>query len=105
MPDLVITTREGVQSVIDGKTGISVMENLRSAGYDQLLALCGGACSCATCHVYVDPEFAARLQPMSEDENDLLDSSTHRLPTSRLSCQIPFDDSLRGLSVTIAPEN
>jgi 2Fe-2S ferredoxin len=69
------------------------------------LALCGGCCSCATCHVHVDPDFAALLPPMSEDENDLLDSSDHRNETSRLSCQIHLTAALDGLRVTIAPED
>ncbi|MEO1168051.1 MAG: 2Fe-2S iron-sulfur cluster-binding protein [Pseudomonadota bacterium] len=69
------------------------------------LALCGGCCSCATCHVHVDPEFASKLPEMDEDENDLLDSSDHRNEHSRLSCQIPFEDALDGLKVTIAQED
>ena len=73
------------------------MEVIRDAGIDEILALCGGCCSCATCHVHVDPEFAAKLTPMSEDENDLLDSSADRDETSRLSCQIEFTDALDGL--------
>ena len=71
----------------------------------QLLALCGGCCSCATCHVHIDPAFADRLPKMGEDENDLLDSTDHRNETSRLSCQIPVSDALDGLIVTIAPED
>lgn len=81
------------------------MEAIRDAGIDELLALCGGCCSCATCHVHVDPAFADRLPPMSEDESDLLDSSDHRRETSRLSCQVPLTDALAGLRVTIAPED
>jgi len=81
------------------------MENIRDNGFDELLALCGGCCSCATCHVHVDPAFADRLEPMSEDENDLLDSSDHRNETSRLSCQIQMTDALDGLKVTIAEED
>jgi 2Fe-2S ferredoxin len=81
------------------------MEIIRDGGIDELLALCGGCCSCATCHVHVDPEFAAKVEPMSEDENDLLDSSDDRNETSRLSCQIPFSDALDGLKVTIAKED
>jgi 2Fe-2S ferredoxin len=81
------------------------MEIVRDAGIDELLALCGGCCSCATCHVYVDPTFADRLPPMAEDESDLLDSSEHRTAASRLSCQIRFGPGLDGLRVTIAPED
>ena len=62
-----------------------------------LLALCGGCCSCATCHVHVDPAFKDKLPPMSEDENDLLDSSEHRIASSRLSCQVPLTPELDGI--------
>ncbi len=105
MPSLTVITREGDETVIDGEAGLSLMEAIRDAGIDELLALCGGCCSCATCHVHVDPAFADRLPAMSEDENDLLDSSDHRDATSRLSCQIPLTDALDGLKVTIAKED
>lgn len=105
MAKLTITARDGTARTIEGRTGLSVMENIRDAGFDELMALCGGCCSCATCHVYVDPAFAGTLPAMSEDENDLLDSSDHRDPTSRLSCQIVFNDALDGLTVTIAQED
>jgi 2Fe-2S ferredoxin len=81
------------------------MEVIRDNGYDELLALCGGCCSCATCHVHVDPEFMDALPPMSDDEDDLLDSSDHRNERSRLSCQIPVTAALAGLRVQIAPED
>jgi len=105
MPKLIVVTREGEESTIEGEAGLAVMEVIRDNGFDELLALCGGCCSCATCHVYVDPAFADRLPAMSEDENDLLDSSDHRNAWSRLSCQLPFGDALDGLKVTIAPED
>jgi 2Fe-2S ferredoxin len=105
MPKLIVVTREGDESVFEGESGLSVMEVIRDNGVDELLALCGGCCSCATCHVYVDEEFADQLPAMSEDENDLLDSSDHRTELSRLSCQIPFSDALDGIKVTIAPED
>lgn len=105
MPKLVVITREGTEQTVDGEAGLSVMEVIRDHGFDELLALCGGCCSCATCHIHVDPAFADKLPPMSEDENDLLDSSDHRSDQSRLSCQIPFGDELDGLRVTIAPED
>ena len=105
MPKLTVVTREGTESTLDGQSGLSVMEIIRDAGFDELLALCGGCCSCATCHVFVDPGFEGKLPAMSEDENDLLDSSDHRGATSRLSCQIPFTDALDGLRIIIAPED
>ncbi len=105
MPQLIVVTREGEERTIDGTEGFSVMEAIRDAGIDELLALCGGCCSCATCHVQVDPAFADLLPPMSEDENDLLDSSDNRTEYSRLSCQVALTPALDGLRVTIAPED
>jgi 2Fe-2S ferredoxin len=105
MPKLIVVTRNGEEREVMGAAGLSVMEVIRENGFDELLALCGGCCSCATCHVHVDPEFAAKLPPMSEDENDLLESSADRDGRSRLSCQIPFTDALDGLRVTIADED
>ena len=105
MPKLIVVTREGEEREIIGETGLSVMEVIRDAGIDEILALCGGCCSCATCHVHVDPDFAAKLKPMSEDENDLLDSTSDRDAFSRLSCQIDMTDALDGLKVRIAAED
>lgn len=105
MPTLTVTTREGEEREIAGEVGLSVMELIRDAGIDELLALCGGCCSCATCHVHVDPEFAGLLPKMSADEDDLLDSTSDRDATSRLSCQVPFTAALDGLRVRIAAED
>lgn len=105
MPRLVVTNREGETSEISVGSGLTVMEAIRDNGFDELLALCGGCCSCATCHIHVDPAFADKLPKMSEDEDDLLESSDHRVATSRLSCQVPLTDALDGLHVTIAPED
>ena len=105
MPKLIVTKRDGATVELDGQAGLSVMEVIRDGGIDELLALCGGCCSCATCHVHVDPDWADRVKPMGEDENDLLDSSDHRNERSRLSCQIDFTTALDGLKVTIAQED
>ncbi len=105
MPKLVVVNRAGEEKEIQASAGVSVMEAIRDAGIDEMLALCGGCCSCATCHVHVDPAFVDRIKPMSEDENDLLDSTDHRNETSRLSCQIELTDALDGLKVAIAPED
>lgn len=105
MPKLIVTKRDGETVELEGKSGLSVMEVIRDNGIDELLALCGGCCSCATCHVHVDPAFADKISPMSEDENDLLDSSDHRDGNSRLSCQIQFGAEQDGLRVTIAQED
>ncbi|MCL4673878.1 MAG: 2Fe-2S iron-sulfur cluster binding domain-containing protein [Sphingomonadaceae bacterium] len=105
MPKLIVVNRAGEESTIDVAEGLTVMEAIRDNGFDELLALCGGCCSCATCHIHVDAAFADKLPAMSDDENDLLDSSDHRDATSRLSCQIAFTSDLDGLKVTIAPED
>ena len=105
MPKLIVVTREGEERELDGETGLSVMEVIRDGGIDELLALCGGCLSCATCHVHVDPAWIDKLPAMSIDEDELLDSAGDRDATSRLSCHIPFADALDGLKVTIAKED
>ncbi|MBB3861371.1 2Fe-2S ferredoxin [Novosphingobium hassiacum] len=105
MPKIVVINRAGEEQTVEVDAGLSVMEAIRDNGFDELLALCGGCCSCATCHVFIDPEFADKLPAMSEDENDLLDSSDYRNETSRLSCQVQVTSALEGLRVTIAPED
>ena len=105
MPKLIVTTRSGETREVEAAAGLTVMEAIRDNGFDELLALCGGCCSCATCHVHVDPEFSELLPPMTGDEDDLLDSSDDRDATSRLSCQLPFTEALDGLRVRIAEED
>ena len=99
---LKVMMRGGEALELSASEGVSVMEIIRDGGVMELLALCGGCCSCATCHVHVDPKFADSLPPMSEDENDLLESASDRDGYSRLSCQIPFVVALDGMTVTIA---
>ncbi len=105
MPKLTIVNRAGSEKTIEAQTGLSVMENIRDAGFDELLALCGGCCSCATCHVHVDEAWTDTVGGPNPDEDDLLESSDHRNERSRLSCQIEMSDALDGLRVTIAPED
>ncbi len=105
MPKLIVVNRAGEETELDVGDGLTVMEAIRDNGFDELLALCGGCCSCATCHVHVDSAFLGKLEPMDDDEDDLLESSDHRDERSRLSCQIPFTSDLDGLKVTIAAED
>lgn len=105
MPQIVVVNQSGEETGVEAAEGRSLMEAIRDNGFDELLALCGGCCSCATCHVHVDPAFIDKLPKMSDDENDLLDSSDHRTAYSRLSCQVPVTAELEGLKVTIAPED
>ncbi len=100
---LIVTDRSGVKRTIDGEVGLSVMEIIRNDGAAEPFALGSGSCSCATCHVYVDPAYAEALPQMAADENDVLEGASHRRETSRLSCQMTFRNELSGLTVEIAP--
>jgi 2Fe-2S ferredoxin len=101
---LTVVDRDGNERELSATLGYSVMETIREGGMDELLALCGGCCSCATCHVFVDPEWAGLVGGPGEDEDDLLESTSSKRSTSRLSCQIEMSEALNGLRVTIAPE-
>lgn len=105
MPQLIVVTREGEERAIEAETGLSVMEAIRDGGIDEILALCGGNCSCATCHVHIDPAFLDKLPPMSADEDDLLESVDDRDEYSRLSCQVPVTAALDGARVTIGADD
>ena len=105
MPKLTVTTREGETSEIDVADGLTVMEAIRDNGFDELLALCGGCCSCATCHIYVDSHWVQKLPPREEEEALLVGGSVnYDHEHSRLSCQIIFTEELDGLALTVAPE-
>jgi ferredoxin, 2Fe-2S len=105
MPKINVTLRTGQTRELSFKPGHSLMETLRHNGVDEIEAICGGSCSCATCHVYVEPGFEASMPTIGDDENDLLDCSDHRRPTSRLSCQVPMTEALDGLKVEVAPQD
>lgn len=100
-----VTSRDGLERIVPIRPDVSLMETLRDAGVDDILALCGGCCACATCHVYVDDEQFALLTPMTEDEDELLESSDHRRANSRLSCQVIMSEAHDDLRVTVAPED
>ncbi len=104
MAKIYVTPQNGPEVEVEAKPGLAVMEIVRDAFPDNLLALCGGACSCATCHVYVDANFADKFPPLGDMEDQLLEMSDHRQPGSRLSCQLPFTDAADGLRLTIAPD-
>lgn len=103
MAKLIVTNREGETSEVEGERGISVMEILRDNDFD-IAAICGGCCSCATCHVYVDDEWLDTLPVQEEDEKELLQELDSYKPNSRLSCQIEFTDDLGGIKVELAPD-
>ncbi len=105
MTAVTLTTRAGQTHTLQCSDGVSLMENIRAHGLHELLALCGGNCSCGTCHVHVEKLAFSRLPSMSEDENYLLEISAHRCPTSRLSCQLVVEAHMAGLNARIAPED
>ena len=105
MPQIIVTLRNGEQKSIPVTAGTSVMQAICEGGVDELLALCGGLCSCATCHVHIDNAFFNKLQPVGEDEDALLSGSMHRCERSRLGCQVLLTEALDGMKLTIAPED
>src|SRR5471032_3644876 len=105
MTKLIVKTRAGTEETFQADAGRSVMEVIRDSDIDELAALCGGSCSCATCHVYVSPVYLERLPAPSEIEEDLLSGQTHRMGNLRLSCQIVLDQELESIEVVIAPED
>lgn len=103
MAKIHVTDRSGRKIEIDAQEGLSLMEPLRELD-DGVEALCGGMCSCSTCHVFVDPAWAGKLSPPKDDELELLQGSEcYREGESRLACQIRITPELEGLVVTIAP--
>ena len=102
MPTIHYILQDGSSRNIDAKPGSSVMENAVRNNVRGIDAECGGSCSCATCHVYVDDAFVALLPPPDDMENDLLDGvASERQPGSRLSCQITMTADLDGLTVRV----
>ncbi|NBB68860.1 MAG: 2Fe-2S iron-sulfur cluster binding domain-containing protein [Alphaproteobacteria bacterium] len=103
MSKLIVTDREGQVHELEGRPGWSVMEIIRDNDLP-IEAACGGCCACATCHVYVDPEWTEKLSEVGDEEELMLDEAYEVQETSRLSCQLKWSDELDGLKVTLAPE-
>jgi 2Fe-2S ferredoxin len=97
-----VTDQQGERHELEGIEGWRVMEIIRDYGLP-IKAECGGCCSCATCHVYVDEAWLAKLYPPNEEEQDLLDTAPDVKDNSRLSCQILMAEDLDGLELTLAP--
>lgn len=100
---IVVTDRHGAAHELDALEGWRVMEIIRDHGLP-IKAECGGACACATCHVYVDPAWQDKLVPAQDEEVEMLDQAFQVNEHSRLSCQILMREDLNGLQVTLAPE-
>jgi ferredoxin, 2Fe-2S len=101
MPKIVFAEPGGGRREIDAPLGLTLMEVARQHGVQGVVAQCGGACMCATCHVYIDPAWADRLAPREEMEEGMLESAWEPRDNSRLSCQIHITADLDGLHVTV----
>lgn len=103
MPKITYIDIDGSTRTVEAEVGATVMETAIQNDIPGILATCGGSCSCATCHVYVDEEWFDKLGPLSLEELDMLDTAHDLQPTSRLSCQIPVTEALDGLVVRTPP--
>ena len=101
MPKLIIIENDGTRHELEAAPGSTVMENAIRNSINGILAECGGACACATCHVYVDEAFADKAGKPDPMEEDMLDFAYDVRPTSRLSCQIKMTADLDGLIVHV----
>lgn len=100
---LYVTDHDGNEQQIEGIDGWQLMEAIRDGGVE-IKAECGGACACATCHVYIDEDWKNRIPEKSEEEMDMLDLAFDVQENSRLSCQIIINPNLEGLKITLAPD-
>jgi 2Fe-2S ferredoxin len=100
MPKITFVDRDGTSREVDAPVGMSVMEIARRHDID-IEGACEGALACATCHVIVDPQWYGRLEPASEEEEDMLDLAFNLTRTSRLGCQIRITKELDGLTVRL----
>ena len=104
MPRIIYLNALGDRREVEVPPGNTLMEGALDAGVAGILADCGGACACATCHVYVEEGWFEKLNPPSPEELDMLDMALAVEPNSRLSCQIPISAKIDGIKVTLAPE-
>ncbi|SKD04338.1 2Fe-2S iron-sulfur cluster-binding protein [Paraburkholderia hospita] len=104
MPQITFVSAGGERRTVDTQSGKSVMEAAVNAMVPGIDADCGGACACATCHIYVDPEWAAKLDTPASLEVDMLECAHEPDERSRLSCQVKMRDDLDGLVVHL-PES
>jgi 2Fe-2S ferredoxin len=102
MPTIKITDVAGESREVEAKAGLSLMEVAVDNNVSGMVAECGGACACATCHIYVDEAWLQKLPAMDDMEDAMLDSALERRSNSRLSCQIEISAELDGLALTVA---
>ena len=103
MGSIVVIDREGKEHELKATIGSTIMEIIRDAGLD-IEAACGGCCSCATCHIYIEEKSLDLVSPINDDEESMLDQAFSVNKNSRLSCQIQYEEKFNGIRVTLAPE-
>ena len=103
MPRITFIEPGGSRRVVDAPIGVTLMEAAVQNGVQGIVALCGGACACATCHVYVDAAWLPRIGAREEMEEGMLECAWEPRDNSRLSCQIHVTADLEGLEVTVPP--
>jgi len=105
MPKITFVQVDGSEKIIDAPVGLSVMEVAVKHTMDKIEGACGGSLACATCHLYVHPDWWDKVMPedgeISDEENDMLDLAFHLTKRSRLSCQIIVKDELDGLILAL----
>ncbi|MCC4254832.1 2Fe-2S iron-sulfur cluster-binding protein [Sphingobium naphthae] len=105
MKKLYVIAPLGKERIVEAGLDQTVMEAIRDAGIDELAAMCGGCCACATCHVQFDKVAFSSLPPIGRAEDDLLSSSDHRSRTSRLSCQVQVAGLPDGSKIWVVPSD
>lgn len=103
MPRIIFIQHDGSERSVEARSGQSVMQAAVDALVPGILADCGGCCTCATCHAYVDPAWLERVPPAGADEAIMVDCAMHVEANSRLTCQIEVSDALDGLVVRLPP--
>ena len=102
MPRITFITPNGEKHEVEVESGYSVMEAAINNNIDGIVAECGGACACATCHSYIDDAWIGRMPPMDDMEDSMLDAAYDRRDNSRLTCQLEVQDDWDGLVVHVA---
>ncbi|MEM9468579.1 MAG: 2Fe-2S iron-sulfur cluster-binding protein [Pseudomonadota bacterium] len=105
MPTIKFILKDGTEKTVDAQAGLSLMEVALKEGIDAIDGACGGGLACATCHLYIHPDFEEQTLPddgeISEDEEDMLDMAFDVRDSSRLCCQVMVTEELEGLTVAI----
>lgn len=104
MVNITFIEPDGTEKHVEAEAGFSLMEAATRNGVQGIAAECGGQCSCATCHVYVEDDYIEKVGAPEGDEEDMLDFSENRRPNSRLGCQVEIVEGFEGMIVRVVGE-